>query len=68
MVVVAGVDHLGLDGDVLPLGVGVHGELGDVVAHLVELLDPLAQAPALVHGEGFLRGEDVPQQIGRAHV
>ena len=60
-VVVAGVDDLGLDGDVVALRIRVHGQLGDVVAQLVELLDAAAQAPALVQGEGLLRGEDVPQ-------
>ena len=60
-VVVAGVNDLGLNGDVVAVGVGVHGELGDVVAHLVELLDSAAQAPALIHGEGLLGGEHVPQ-------
>ena len=63
-VVVAGVDHLGLNDEALAGGIGGHVQLGDVETEVVEAADALTdEVLALLVGNGLLGGDFVPQQV-----
>ena len=61
--VVAELDDLGLDPDLVAVEVGDDVELVDVEAEVVEPLDALLDPPHLVGGELLLAGELVPQRV-----
>ena len=62
-VVVPRIDDLGLDDHARDraVGVGLHHELANVEAQLVEALDALPHAPPLAHVEGLRPREHLPQ-------
>jgi hypothetical protein len=61
--VVAELDDLGLDADLVAVEVGDDVELVDVEAEVVEALDPTLDAPHLVDAELLLTGELGPQCV-----